>query len=81
MYDPIIYVEQLSRRCAMTGLHGNVDHIIYLDQLPRWFAMVYVAMWNPDIRIWFKLQKWQCGTYTWPSGPARSMIKLTRHER
>jgi hypothetical protein len=55
LYGPIIYMEQLSRRCTMAGLHGNVDHIIYVDQLPRRFLMVYVAMWNLDIRIWFKL--------------------------
>jgi hypothetical protein len=36
MYNPIIYVEQLPHQCAMVGLHGNVDHIIYVHQLPPW---------------------------------------------
>jgi hypothetical protein len=45
-------MKQLPHLCAMVGLHGNVHHIIYVD---HWCAMVYVVMWKPDIRIWFKL--------------------------
>jgi hypothetical protein len=55
LYDPTIYMEQLSHRCVMVGLHDNVDHIIYVDQLSCQCAMIYVVMWNPNIRIWFKL--------------------------
>jgi hypothetical protein len=52
--NAIHYVEHGNglRRCAMVGLHGNVDHIIYVDQLS---AMVYMEIWNPDIKFWFKL--------------------------
>jgi hypothetical protein len=55
LYDPIIYMKQLPRWFAVVSLHGNVNHIIYVDQLPYRCAMVYVAMQNPNIRIWFKL--------------------------